>query len=409
MRARLFAVLALATLLVPLGTLPARSAPLCFGEAPTIYAVPGEDTNGTPGDDVIWGTDGDDDISGGKGNDRICGNGGRDFIRGGIGRDRISGGPGDDFIFGDGGMRNTLNGGPGNDQISAYGDRDSVVGNGGDDYIYAYPADYGSLRGGPGNDEIISGDWAKLDAGGGVDFCRLDNGVVPQGCETIRLFCGWYGVDLPADLGSLPGLSQASGDFDGSGEPDTMYVWNDPALGWILHVETDDGYGAQHVFGDPAEYLAAMGGYDINGDGVDEIFMQTGSNPRPEVGIGTLWLPNTAPLDCTIEGPEFGAGGEPLFEIGPSPDPTYTTAVDNGLACQPAEDELRLYVQYPFPAGDPDTFLQNRYDFIYEPRFGLDQGRLVDTSDYHLLFDTPESDAAIQRAREFRCPGLSLP
>mgnify|MGYP006961786939 CR=1 FL=1 len=53
-----------------------------------------------------------------------------------------------------------------------------------------------------------------------------------------------------------------------------------------------------------------LGGYDINGDGIDEIFVQAGSNPRPVVGIGVLWLPLAPdPLTCTVEGPEVGLGG----------------------------------------------------------------------------------------------------
>lgn len=405
MRGKALVALALAALLTPLAALPARSAVTCFGEAPTMYAVPGEVTYGTSGDDVIVGTDGADQIRGGSGKDRICGLGGNDVLSGGPGRDRISGGSGDDHILGEGGLRNLLVGGPGADDIRASGDWDSVSGNGGADYIYTFSAEGTGVRGGPGNDEIITGHWTKLDAGGGTDHCALSGGVAGVGCETVSLFCLGSGVDLPAGLVGLPGLTTAPGDFDGNGEEDTAYMWHDPVDGWILHIELDNGFGARHVFGQPAENLAALGGYDINGDGVDEIFAQAGSNPRPLVGIGTMWIPTTAPFTCFVEGVEFGLGGTALFAIGESPD-AYATEPDNGLACRPADDTMRLFVQTPW---DADTWLQSRYDFTYEPRFAVGEPRLVDAADFHLFFDTPADDDAIQRAREFHCPGMALP
>ena len=41
----------------------------CLGQWPTIWAMPGMVTNGTPGDDVIQGTNGNDTINGAGGND----------------------------------------------------------------------------------------------------------------------------------------------------------------------------------------------------------------------------------------------------------------------------------------------------------------------------------------------------
>ena len=405
MRGKALVALALAALLSPLAALPATSAVQCFGETPTITATLGVDTIGTPGDDVIVGTAGDDHIDGGKGKDRICGLGGNDVLYGGPGRDRISGGPGDDDILGEGGLRNLLVGGPGADDIRAYADQDQVSGNGGPDYIYTFSAEGTAVRGGRGDDEIITGHWTKLDAGPGTDHCALSGGVAAAGCETLRLFCLGSGVDLPTNPGSLAGMTTAPGDFDGNGESDTLYMWHDPVDGWILHIELDNGFGARHIFGQPAENLAALGGYDINGDGIDEIFAQAGSNPRPLVGIGTMWIPTTAPYTCFVEGAEFGLGGGALFAIGESPD-DYATEPDNGLACRPADHTMRLFVQTPW---DADTWLQSRYDMTYEPRFGVGKPRFVDAADFHLFFDTPADDDAIERAREFHCPGMTLP
>lgn len=407
MRGKALVVLALAALLSPLATLPANSAPpLCFGEEATVPVVPGVPTVGTDGDDVIIGTDGPDSIRGGKGRDRICGLGGNDYLRGGPGRDRISGGNGDDYVKGEGGLRNLLVGGPGNDDILAYGDKDFVWGKGGDDYIYTYSADDTSVGAGPGDDVIDTGDWTRLDAGDGTDNCRLETGVDPVNCETLRLLCGVGGADLP-DPGTLAGLTTATGYFDGDPDADTLYVWHDATEGWILHIELDNGYGVRSVLGAPAEHLAAIGGYDINGDGIDEVFAQVGSAPRPTVGIGTVYLPfGSSPHNCTLEGLQFGSGADALFPIGPSPDPGVEP--DNGLACRGGEHTLRQFVQQEWTGGD---YLQHRYDYIYKPHFGKDDPELAPFADAHVLLDPgdPEDLVIIERAREFHCGSLALP
>ena len=406
MRPKYLTVVALAALLVPLAAQPAASTTFCFGVPSTITAVPGVPTHGTPGDDVILGTPGDDYIDAGKGKDRVCGLGGNDTIYGGPGRDRISGGPGNDEILGQGGLHNRLLGGPGNDDIRAYADGDRVAGNGGADYIHTFSAENTEVLGGRGDDEIITGHGTVLDAGSGVDSCALSGGVVPTGCEQVRIFCLGAGTDLPADPGSLDGLTTASGDFDGNGEADTLYMWHDPVQGWIVHIELDNGFGDQHVVGKPAENLAALGGYDINGDGVDEAFAQFGSIPRPIVAVGGLLLPSVAPYTCSLEGAKFGVGGEAQFGIGASTD-GYLTEMDNGLACRPADHLLRLYVQTPW---DADTWLQSRYDYTYQPNFGLGtRPELVDAFDWHFLLDEGTDDDVIQRARDFHCAGMTLP
>ncbi len=116
--------LLLALLLIALGGTAAPSAAdddpgtravTCFGEAVTIWAQPSDlpaGTQGTKGNDVIWGTSGHDEIWGKGGDDLICGNGGHDYLFGGSGRDRIQGGPGSDVLYGEAG-RDTLLGGPG--------------------------------------------------------------------------------------------------------------------------------------------------------------------------------------------------------------------------------------------------------------------------------------------------------
>jgi hypothetical protein len=131
------AVLILVTLLllgVVVGADATKSAPECFGRAPTIIGTEGSDTlSGTAASDVIAGLGGndtingrgridficggggDDSISGGRGNDSISGDAGNDLIRGSVGNDRILGSAGDDILKGQDGD-DTLTGGLGTDR-----------------------------------------------------------------------------------------------------------------------------------------------------------------------------------------------------------------------------------------------------------------------------------------------------
>ncbi|HEV2758119.1 MAG TPA: hypothetical protein VGV86_01000 [Acidimicrobiales bacterium] len=70
---------------------------------------------GTPGDDIIRGSEEGDQIIGMGGNDRILGMGGGDEIYGNPGNDKIFGGAGGDFIYGQGGI-DIGDGGTGRDQ-----------------------------------------------------------------------------------------------------------------------------------------------------------------------------------------------------------------------------------------------------------------------------------------------------
>ena len=107
-------------------------SPSCF-ERP-ITRPPG--ANGTPGNDVIIGTNGPDTIRGFAGNDRVCGRGGDDSlfgdrgddrVHGNSGNDTVRGGPGTDRLFGGSG-NDTLIGGPGFDRCDGgQGNADTAV------------------------------------------------------------------------------------------------------------------------------------------------------------------------------------------------------------------------------------------------------------------------------------------
>jgi Ca2+-binding RTX toxin-like protein len=71
---------------------------------PTIVAQESDQiTFGTPGDDVIKGTNGPDTIHGGGGDDKLCGNKGTDRVLGDGGDDKMDGGHGNDRLIGENG------------------------------------------------------------------------------------------------------------------------------------------------------------------------------------------------------------------------------------------------------------------------------------------------------------------
>ena len=398
MRAKALLVLAVAALLTPLAALPAGSVGLCFGRAPTDYAAPGVVTLGTPGADVIVGTAGNDTIRGLGGNDRICGLGGDDDLAGNGGLDRLSGGAGEDVLRGGPGTGNILLGGAGADTIIAVGGSNTVRGGGGNDLIEARDTSFSVLRGGSGRDTIYSGYRDDLDAGAQRDHCGLGLDVEGVNCETVELSCGSGGDILPP---LMTNATSAAGDFDGNGHPDTLWVWG-LGMGWTAHIETDGGFGADIAL-PPTPLARAIGGYDINRDGVDEAFVQVGSGAHAAiVGLYTLYEPEGSPatgLSCgmdEIASVETGLRAE--FAVGAS----VTNA--NGLACL-ANGTLREYRQ---TTVDGITFFQERYDYPYLPGFGTADPILGTSAASALTLIWPTDQAAIEQASQLDCGSLEL-
>lgn len=99
----------------------------CNGLPATIIGTPGDDViYGTNGADVIVGLGGNDVIYGGNGNDVICGNTGGDTLYGGNGEDTLSGGADDDTLLGNNG-KDTLTGGTGADSFSGGNGKDTDI------------------------------------------------------------------------------------------------------------------------------------------------------------------------------------------------------------------------------------------------------------------------------------------
>ncbi len=167
---------------------------------------------GTPGDDIIEGSNQDDIILGLGGSDILNGNLGDDVILGGAGEDDIQGGPGSDALFGENdddrvssyGRRpgdnvqrgdpevpgfdqcnvlpeddkafNILKGGPDHDLICSGAAGDELHGDEGDDRLMGEGGS-DTLLGGPGNDILNAGcgagDFDRLD-GRAEDMAKID-------------------------------------------------------------------------------------------------------------------------------------------------------------------------------------------------------------------------------------------
>lgn len=139
----LLGLLALVVGLLVISTGTAGAQASCFGHTATIIARPGQVTHGTPGRDVIVGTDGADEIHGYGGRDLICTGGGDDAVYGGRGGDQIDLGTGADFA----------RGGPGGDAIAGRDGNDRIRGRKGPDAIDG-GAGTDICRGGAGSDRI---------------------------------------------------------------------------------------------------------------------------------------------------------------------------------------------------------------------------------------------------------------
>jgi hypothetical protein len=129
-----------------------QEVPTCHGKPATCLGTPGHDLIlGSEEDDVIVAGEGDDAVHGDAGDDVICGGPGNDSLFGARGADLIDGGPGNDWLFG-------------------APDPDELYGGPGEDFLWEGPGK-GKVDGGPGE----------------RDLCMLQREMaeVLGGCETI--------------------------------------------------------------------------------------------------------------------------------------------------------------------------------------------------------------------------------
>lgn len=141
------------------------------GNPNVIVGTPGNDVlRGTNGRDIICGAGGDDVISARGGADLVVGNRGDDVIGGGGGRDNLAGNGGNDTIAG-GSKSDAIKGNAGNDTLKGQKGVDSLLGGGGNDSLQGAGAG-DIVKGGQGNDTLRGGKGPDLlDGGKGTDQC----------------------------------------------------------------------------------------------------------------------------------------------------------------------------------------------------------------------------------------------
>lgn len=190
---------------------------------------------GTPGNDLLRGTEGDDVICGRGGADKIIGLGGDDLLRGGKGPDTILGGTGDDRVVG-GADDDKLFGQAGDDTIRGDSGADAVIGGGGDDRLGgAQGDDLIRAADGPSNlDTVRCGDGDDLLLADGVDDVRADCEHVeqndPPGEITLTPASVLENEFVGADIGELEADDPDEGDEvtfslvagEGSGDNDKV-------------------------------------------------------------------------------------------------------------------------------------------------------------------------------------------
>lgn len=199
---------------------PAPTAPVitsCDDVDPSGYNVIDMNTGasgiGTPGNDLILGTNNPDRIKGFGGNDVLCGRGGIDRIEGGSGEDLIFGEGGSDRIWGDadddviwaGSGADKVYGGSGDDQLFGQGGQDRLYGHAGNDTLQGN-SQSDRIDGGDGND-ILRGSSGKDEMYGGAGNDELYGGdntdYLDGGPGNNDLADGQRGRDNPI----VPGVS----------------------------------------------------------------------------------------------------------------------------------------------------------------------------------------------------------
>jgi Ca2+-binding RTX toxin-like protein len=221
-RTTLFAVVALATMMVPVADVRART-PRCFGDRATIV--------GTNRADVIRGTAKADVIVARGGADTVNGRGGNDLICGGSGKDRISGGGGnEDFLLGEGGG-------------------DELQGGGGFDV----------LLGGPGND-LLSGGSGRFDI---ISYFQAPAAVV---------------IDLSAGTATGEGSDTLQGIEEAEGSEFDDTITGDSGQNFLQGIGGDDTIDGGGGEDDWVQYFFAPGSVTVNlttgtatGDGADTL------------------------------------------------------------------------------------------------------------------------------------------
>jgi len=406
----------------------------------------GDDSiSGWNGDDDLRGGDGNDELWGGRHNDKLYGQAGKDTILFSGGNDAVNGGGGIDWFDASGvskarvvtGLRIDLANGVYGGSVGGKGTIvkiENVRGTGRDDKIFGHPLTVNRLEGGDGedrivgdsvsdfvlggtgadtligetwfvrllgqagNDKIIAKSGGSAEGGWGTDKCLLGPGSTSQDCERHVLICQGPGDPLP---GTATSVTTATGDFDGNGTDGKLQVYRDGGS-WYIRLLTDSGYGAAKLLPTGgAEAARAIGGHDINKDGVDEAFVVTGAGAYTElVTLYSMHEPIEAPpnMRCDVGNVYIGGGTtRATFPVGAS------LGNQAGLVC--LATGVREITQ---STVDGATYERYRSNYSYDPTFGWSNGRLAWLVQKHSTLTRPGDDAAIDAAGSLQCGSLSL-
>ncbi len=184
----------------------------CNGVLATLVGTPGDDLlTGTDGADVIVARQGDDTIDGLGGDDIVCAGKGDDTVYGGGGFDVIFGAQGNDFLYAANGSTKTL-------RADTKGAR--MFGGAGNDMIYG-SIKWDRMQGGPGNDKLMGfegRDWLRagpnndvVDGGAGIDDQHGGNGRDTISVTNGDIVRGGAGLDLCRILNGQPALFRSCG------------------------------------------------------------------------------------------------------------------------------------------------------------------------------------------------------
>jgi Ca2+-binding RTX toxin-like protein len=273
---------------------------------------------GGPGDDLLSGGDGNDTIFGGLGVDVILGDAGNDELHGDDGDDDISGVGGDDTIWGGAG-KDTLKGQNGNDLLHGGDANDWLIGGAGNDTLWG-EGGKDVLSGGDGNDRLYGGGHNDVLKGNdGNDYLSGEVGNDQlNGGEGDDILFGDAGVDT---LSGGPGNDWLFGGDD----PDMLYgdAGEDVLYGGLgddkLYASTgnDTLYGEEGV-----DRLYGEDGHDVlyGGPGNDWLFGGEGDD-QLFAEAGSTWLFGDAGNDTLVGGEEKdrllgGAGNDHLSGAG---------------------------------------------------------------------------------------------
>ncbi|NHZ92960.1 type I secretion C-terminal target domain-containing protein [Massilia sp. CCM 8733] len=214
-----------------------------WGYAGDDYITSNDPDDVSAGYDVLYGFDGNDTLLGGRGSDELNGHLGNDFADGGAGNDQLKGELGND----------TLHGGAGHDTLNDYEGRDLLTGGAGVDLLYSERGGSAVLDGGDGNDALLGDGQDTFSGGAGNDRITLRTRANEALATTVA-----DGGD-GNDLFSVSFLNQGTARVSGGAGRDVYQL--ERASGPAGYVVTDFVAGPE---GDRIDVSRLLAGIDLS-------------------------------------------------------------------------------------------------------------------------------------------------